>query len=83
MECAEFEPALTARQIDTYTNDRACAQAKWQAAAVLQKMRLPARRAHDRKISALPAAEHAMFMTLLTRLVDAENAYGRAPLRQG
>jgi len=52
-------------------------------AAMLEKMLLPVQRAHDRTIAALPAAEQAMFLKLLMRLVDAENAYGRAPLRLG
>jgi len=52
-------------------------------AALLDKMRLPVQRAHDRTIAALPAAEQAMFVKLLLHLVDAQNAYGRAPLRLG
>ncbi len=52
-------------------------------AAVLEQMLLPVQRAHDRTIAALPATEQAQFLKLLTRLVDAENAYGRAPLRLG
>jgi DNA-binding MarR family transcriptional regulator len=51
--------------------------------AVLEEMLLPVQRAHDRTIAALPAAEQAMFLKLLIRLVDVENAYGRAPLRLG
>ncbi len=52
-------------------------------AGVLEQMLLPVQRAHDRTIAALPATEQAQFLKLLTRLVDAENAYGRAPLRLG
>ncbi len=52
-------------------------------AAMLGKMLLPVQRAHDRTIAALPAAEQAVFLKLLMRLVDAQNAYGRAPLRLG
>jgi DNA-binding MarR family transcriptional regulator len=50
-------------------------------AAILEKMLLPVQRAHDRTIAALPAAEQAVFLKLLMRLVDAENAFGRAPLK--
>lgn len=50
-------------------------------AKVLEKMREPARRAHDRTIEALPQRERARFVSLLRRLVDAGNEYGRAPLR--
>ncbi len=52
-------------------------------AAALQKMLLPVQRAHDRTVAALPAAEQALFLKLLMRLVDSQNAYGRAPLRLG
>lgn len=52
-------------------------------ASVLEKMLHPAQRAHDRTIAALPAAEQAVFLKLLMRLVDAQNEYGRAPLRLG
>jgi DNA-binding MarR family transcriptional regulator len=51
--------------------------------AVLEEMLLPVQRAHDRTIAALPAAEQAMVLKVLIRLVDVENAYGRAPLRLG
>ncbi len=50
---------------------------------LLERMRAPVRRAHDRTIAALPAAERALFTALLVRLVDAQNAQGRAPLRLG
>jgi DNA-binding MarR family transcriptional regulator len=50
-------------------------------ARLLEDMRAPARRAHDRTIEALPPDERALFVDLLRRLVDAGNAYGRAPLR--
>jgi DNA-binding MarR family transcriptional regulator len=49
----------------------------------LGKMRAAAGRAHERTIAALPAADRQRFMALLTRLVDAANEYGRAPLRLG
>ena len=51
--------------------------------ALLEKMRAPVRRAHDRTIAALPPAERQVFTTLLAKLVDAQNSYGRAPLRLG
>ena len=50
-------------------------------AVLLDKMLLPVQRAHDRTIAALPAAEQSVFLKLLMRLVDAENAFGRAPLK--
>jgi DNA-binding MarR family transcriptional regulator len=39
-----------------------------------------ARRAHARTLETLCAADRAQFVTLLRQLVDAGNAYGRAPL---
>jgi len=54
-----------------------------QGITTLRKMRAAAGRAHDRTIAALPAADRRRFMALLTRLVDAANEYGRAPLRLG
>jgi len=54
-----------------------------QGAALLDRMRPAAQRAHDRTIAALPAADRDLFMALLTRLVDAQNDFGRAPLRLG
>jgi len=49
----------------------------------LAKMRPAVERAHERTVAALPAAERAVFLHLLKRLVDAQNDYGRAPLRLG
>jgi DNA-binding MarR family transcriptional regulator len=49
----------------------------------LEKMRPAVARAHERTVAALPAAERAVFLGLLKRLVDAQNDYGRAPLRLG
>lgn len=49
--------------------------------ALLEKMRDAAQRAHDRTISALPPTDRAALMRLLRRLVNAQNGYGRAPLR--
>jgi DNA-binding MarR family transcriptional regulator len=40
-----------------------------------------ARRAHERTLEALPTRDRAQFIALLRRLVDAGNAYGRAPLQ--
>jgi len=54
-----------------------------QGAALLDRMRPAAQRAHDRTIAALPPADRELFMALLTRLVDAQNDFGRAPLRLG
>jgi DNA-binding MarR family transcriptional regulator len=51
--------------------------------AVLQEMLAPAQRAHERTIEALTAADKKIFMRLLMTLVDAQNNYGRAPLRLG
>jgi DNA-binding MarR family transcriptional regulator len=50
-------------------------------AALLEQVRQPAQRAHDRTIEALPAEEREIFLELLVRLIDAQNDYGRAPLR--
>jgi DNA-binding MarR family transcriptional regulator len=50
-------------------------------AELLDQMREPARRAHERTIDALPHADRERFVELLRRLVDAGNDYGRAPLR--
>jgi DNA-binding MarR family transcriptional regulator len=52
-------------------------------AVLLDRMLLPVKRAHDRTIAALPAAEQEIFVKLLVQLVNAQNAYGRAPLRLG
>jgi DNA-binding MarR family transcriptional regulator len=52
-------------------------------AALLGKMREPVQRAHDRTIGALSRADQRVLMRLLTTLVDAQNDYGRAPLRLG
>jgi MarR family transcriptional regulator, lower aerobic nicotinate degradation pathway regulator len=52
-------------------------------AVLLGKMCEPVQRAHDRTIEALPLPERETLMALLTQLVDAQNAYGRAPLRLG
>jgi MarR family transcriptional regulator, lower aerobic nicotinate degradation pathway regulator len=48
---------------------------------LLDRIAEPARRAHARTIEALPDAEREVFLRALARLVDAGNAYGRAPLR--
>lgn len=48
---------------------------------LLRQMEEPARRAHARTIEALPEAEREAFLRTLATLVDAGNAYGRAPLR--
>jgi len=39
------------------------------------------RRAQDRFLSRLPAKERRTFMSTLTRLVELNNEYSRAPLR--
>jgi DNA-binding MarR family transcriptional regulator len=49
-------------------------------ATLLKKMRAPAQRAHDRTIAALPPQDRQKFLSLLIKLVDAQNDYGRAPL---
>jgi len=50
-------------------------------AVLLEKMRAPAQRAHDRTIAALPPQDRRQFLNLLTKLVEAQNGYGRAPLK--
>jgi DNA-binding MarR family transcriptional regulator len=52
-------------------------------AVLLDKMALPAQRAHDRTIATLSAREQEIFLKLLMKLVDSQNDYGRAPLRLG
>lgn len=49
----------------------------------LARMNGPALRAHARTVAALSPARRVAFLTGLARLVDAGNAYGRAPLRLG
>jgi DNA-binding MarR family transcriptional regulator len=49
--------------------------------ALLEKMRAPAQRAHDRTIAALPPLDRQHFLSLLIALVNAQNDYGRAPLK--
>jgi MarR family transcriptional regulator, lower aerobic nicotinate degradation pathway regulator len=50
-------------------------------ATLLEKMHAPVQRAHDRTLEALPPASRATLKSLLKQLVDAQNDYGRAPLR--
>jgi len=50
-------------------------------ATILEKMPGPAQRAHDRTIAALPPQDRRQFLSLLKKLVDAQNDYGRAPLK--
>jgi DNA-binding MarR family transcriptional regulator len=50
---------------------------------MLQRMDGPARRAHERTLGGLAAAERARFVAFLAQLVDAGNEYGRAPMRIG
>ena len=49
--------------------------------ALLARIDRAARAAHARTLAPLDAAERAVFVALLRRLVDAGNAHGRAPLR--
>jgi DNA-binding MarR family transcriptional regulator len=51
--------------------------------ALLEKMLIPVQRAHDRTIAALPIKDRQIFMSLLMKLVNAENDAGRAPLKLG
>jgi DNA-binding MarR family transcriptional regulator len=48
---------------------------------LLERMGPAAQRAHDRTIASLPRAERQAFVASLTRLVEANNALGRAKLR--
>jgi DNA-binding MarR family transcriptional regulator len=48
---------------------------------LLARLAPAAQRAHDRTIAALPKAERDAFLRSLTRLVEANNALGRAKLR--
>jgi MarR family transcriptional regulator, lower aerobic nicotinate degradation pathway regulator len=50
-------------------------------ATLLKKMHAPVQRAHDRTLEALPPASRVTLKLLLKQLVDAQNDYGRAPLR--
>lgn len=52
-------------------------------AKMLETIRPAALRAHQRTVEPLPAEERAAFEAALRRLVDAGNAFGRAPLRLG
>jgi len=49
--------------------------------ALLDQMRAAVQRAHDRTIEALSREDQSKLMELLSKLVDAQNDYGRAPLR--
>jgi DNA-binding MarR family transcriptional regulator len=49
--------------------------------ALLARMHEAARRAHDRTLDPLSALEREQFLRTLSRLVEANNEYGRAPLR--
>jgi DNA-binding MarR family transcriptional regulator len=48
---------------------------------VLKKMRAPVQRAHERTIEILDTSDQRTLMRLLMKLVNAQNDYGRAPLR--
>jgi DNA-binding MarR family transcriptional regulator len=48
---------------------------------MLARMDGPARRAHERTLASLKPADRARFVGTLAQLVDAGNAYGRAPMR--
>jgi MarR family transcriptional regulator, lower aerobic nicotinate degradation pathway regulator len=48
---------------------------------ILARMDGHARRAHERTLDALPPRDRDRFTAFLARLVDAGNAYGRAPMR--
>jgi MarR family transcriptional regulator, lower aerobic nicotinate degradation pathway regulator len=62
--------------------DRRVKQVELTAAGgrLLQRIDPHAKRAHERTLEALRPAERAQFIALLHDLVDAGNAYGRAPL---
>jgi hypothetical protein len=49
--------------------------------ALLEKMLAAVERAHDRTIEALSREDQTKLMALLSKLVDAQNDSGRAPLR--
>jgi len=48
---------------------------------LLARLAPAAQRAHDRTVAALPRAERQVFLRSLARLVEANNALGRAKLR--
>ncbi len=48
---------------------------------LLARLAPAAQRAHDRTVAALPRAEREVFLRSLARLVEANNALGRAKLR--
>jgi MarR family transcriptional regulator, lower aerobic nicotinate degradation pathway regulator len=50
---------------------------------MLARMDDPARRAHERTLASLRPTDRARFVATLAQLVDAGNAYGRAPMRLG
>jgi DNA-binding MarR family transcriptional regulator len=50
---------------------------------LLRDMDRCAQRAHDRTVAALSPQERAQFTSYLVRLVDANNDFGRAPMRLG
>ena len=52
-----------------------------QGSALLKKMLVAVQRAHERTIEALSHKEQSQLMALLSKLVDAQNDCGRAPLR--
>lgn len=49
------------------------------AEALLERMHEPAQRAHERTVNHLKPKDRKRFMAYLTALVEAGNAYGRAP----
>jgi DNA-binding MarR family transcriptional regulator len=49
--------------------------------ALLRKMALPAKRAHDRTIDRLGKSERDLFLLQLIKLVEANNAIGSVPFR--
>jgi DNA-binding MarR family transcriptional regulator len=81
---ARLEKKSLVRRLPSVTDKRVkLVSLSSRGAVLLDKMALPAQRAHDRTIATLSAREQESFLTLLMKLVDSQNDYGRAPLRLG
>jgi DNA-binding MarR family transcriptional regulator len=52
-----------------------------QGSALLRKMALPVKRAHDRTLDQLGTSERDLFLLQLIKLVEANNAIGSVPFR--
>lgn len=73
---------LVLRIVDPHNRRRKICLPTRSGEAFVQKYRVQMQRAQERLIEPLSAREKVIFVSLLKKLVDANNVYGRAALRQ-